>query len=227
MRDDLRAASLVPAQEPFTALGFTHAGGGGGETVSPATLAVTGKNAVVDWVLVELRNKNNPAQVVATRSALLQRDGDIVGTNGHGRLVFNLASDNYYVAVRHRNHLGAMTAVSKLLGRDPLALDLGSASTATYGTDARKAMSDGRQALWMGNVLRDTRIKYTGASNDRDPILVQVGGNIPTAIAHGYYASDVNMDGVVKYTGANNDRDPILQAIGGSVPTVVRTEQLP
>ena len=79
MRDDLRTAGLIPTTEPFTGLGFTHAGGGGGETVSAARLAVTGSNAVVDWVLVELRNKNNPATIVATRSALLERDGDVVG----------------------------------------------------------------------------------------------------------------------------------------------------
>ncbi len=70
-------------------------------------------------------------------------------------------------------------------------------------------------------------IRYTGAENDRDPILAQVGGTLPTGTWVGYTNNDVNMDGVVKYTGANNDRDPILMNIGGSVPTSTVAEQLP
>ena len=76
-------------------------------------------------------------------------------------------------------------------------------------------------------MLRDADLKYTGASNDRDPILVAVGGSVPTATTYGYRMEDVNMDGVTKYTGAGNDRDPILVNVGGSVPTSVRAEQLP
>jgi hypothetical protein len=109
MKDDLRAAGLIPALEPYTALGYLQVGGGG-ETVAPATLAITGKNAMVDWVLVELRDQLDPAVVVATRCALLQRDGDVVGTDGHAALTFGVPAGNYYVAARHRNHLGVMTA---------------------------------------------------------------------------------------------------------------------
>ncbi len=227
MRDALRSNGLIPGTEPFTALGFTHTGGGGGETVGAGVLAITGANAVVDWVLVELRNKNNPAQVVATRSALLQRDGDIVGTNGLPRLLFNVATDNYYVAVRHRNHLGVMTATSTLLNKDQKLVDLSLGTTAVHGTNARAVLSNGKRALWSGNVLRDTQLKYAGSANDRDPILVRIGGAVPTATTSGYWSEDVNLDGVVKYAGSSNDRDPILFNIGGTLPTAVRLEQLP
>jgi glucose/arabinose dehydrogenase/chitodextrinase len=227
MSDNLRAASLLPGTEPFTALGFTQTGGGGGETVSAATLAVTGKNAVVDWVLVELRDKNTPATIVATRSALLQRDGDIVGTDGYQRLLFNLPVDNYYVAVRHRNHLGVMTAGSVALGTLVADIDFTRTSTATHGSNARALLNSGRMALWSGNVVRDALLKYTGQSNDRDPLLLQVGSSMPTNMVGGYFLSDVNLDGVVKYTGMNNDRDPIIVNLGGNTPNATRTEQLP
>ncbi len=227
MRDDLRVASLIPATEPFTALGFTQAGGGGGETVSAATLNVTGKNAVVDWVLVELRNKNNPATIVATRAALLQRDGDIVGTNGYQRLLFSVTADNYFIAVRHRNHLGVMTSTSQALTSAQRSIDFSVPSTSTYGTAARAVVTPQVSAQWGGNVFRDTQLKYTGANNDRDPILTQIGGAIPTEVVPGYFKSDVNMDGVVKYTGVNNDRDPIIVNLGGNAPNAVRNEQLP
>ena len=81
--------------------------------------------------------------------------------------------------------------------------------------------------LWSGNTLWDNELKYTGSNNDRDPVLVRIGGTVPTNTVLGYYRDDVNLDGVVKYTGSDNDRDPILVNIGGTVPTQVRTEQLP
>jgi hypothetical protein len=109
----------------------------------------------------------------------------------------------------------------------PLALDLTTSSTATFGTEARKTVN-GRAALWAGNVLRDGTLRYSGESNDRDPILQAIGGSVPTnTSALGYYPEDVNMDGVTRYTGTDNDRDPVLLNIGGSVPTNTRTEQLP
>lgn len=71
----------------------------------------------------------------------------------------------------------------------------------------------------------DGTIKYTG--NDNDPVLIRIGGTVPTNTAAGYFTEDVNMDGQVKYTGNKNDRDTILVNIGGTVPTNVRVQQLP
>jgi PKD repeat protein len=227
MRDDLRTASLIPNTEPFTALGFTQTGGGGGETVQSSTLTVTGQNAIVDWVLVELRNKNTPSTIVATRSALLQRDGDVVGTNGYSRLLFNVPTDNYFIALRHRNHMGAMTASSIGLGSQVAEVDLTRPTTATYGTNARVEVNPGRMALWSGNALRDGQIKYTGTNNDRDPILVLIGSTTPNNEMNGYSVNDLNLDGNVKYTGSGNDRDLILQNVGGTTPNNSRVEQLP
>ena len=105
-------------------------------------------------------------------------------------------------------------------------VDLSLPATATYGTEAQKTIG-ARTVLWAGNALRDVTLKYTGSNNDRDPILVRVGGTVPTNTVVGYWLEDVNLDGVTKYTGSNNDRDPILVNIGGTVPTATRVEQLP
>ena len=88
-------------------------------------------------------------------------------------------------------------------------------------------MQNGVMMLWMGNVVPDNAVKYTGQNNDRDRILVRIGGVVPTATAVGYYSEDSNLDGITKYTGIENDRDPILVNIGGVIPTNVRFEQLP
>ncbi|MFZ1686099.1 MAG: hemagglutinin protein, partial [Flavobacteriales bacterium] len=97
----------------------------------------------------------------------------------------------------------------------------------TYGTQARTQLPNGKWAQWSGNVVRDNTLKYIGTNNDRDPILVNVGGSVPTNTVSGYMVSDINLDGITKYIGVNNDRDPILVNVGGSIPTATRQEQLP
>ncbi len=226
MRDDLRTGGVLPTAEPYTALAFTHAADGGGEVMHAGVATRSGGNAVVDWVLVELRNAATPTTLVATRCALVQRDGDVVAEDGVSPIALLAPAASYHVVVRHRNHLSAMTATPLLLSTSTTSLDLTQAATATYGTEARRTVG-AVQTLWSGNVLRDNALRYAGAANDRDPILVAIGGTVPTSTITGYRVEDVNMDGSVKYTGAGNDRDPILVNIGGVVPTSVRTEQLP
>jgi len=226
MSDALRSASLIPTMEPYTALGYSHVSGGG-EQVSSAVLAVTGSNAIVDWVVVELRDASTPSNTLATRSALVQRDGDVVDLDGISPVSFNLPAGSFRVAIRHRNHLGVMTAAPVALSASSTIIDFTNSATAIYGTDARKN-NNGTMTLWPGDVTFDGQVKYVGNGNDRDPILTAVGGSTPTNTVTGVYAgTDVNMDGAIKYIGNNNDRDVILQTIGGSTPTAVRIHQLP
>ncbi len=227
MHDNLRAAGLVPLAQPYSALGYSFVGGGGTETTSAARLLETGPNAVVDWVVVELRNKNNPAQVLASKAALLERDGDVAGTDGYARLNFGLPNDDYYVALRHRNHLAVMSAAPQRLDANEAGLDFTLVSTPANGLQAQATLSNARMALWCGDVNRDGTLKYVGSGNDRDPILQAIGGTLPSATLAGYRLEDVNLSGVVKYIGSDNDRDPILVNIGGSVPTGTRAQQLP
>jgi len=131
--------------------------------------------------------------------------------------------------VLHRNHLGCMTGVAVALTTQPTTIDLTQAATTVFGMQARKTVDGAHPAsvLWAGDVNGDGRILYTGADNDRDPILEAVGGVVPTSTIEGYHNEDVNLDGTVKYTGDNNDRDIILQNVGGVVPTNVQVGQLP
>lgn len=223
MVDSLRTKGLLPLVEPYTALGFAVSGP---LSCDPSVYLVTGADAITDWVLVELRRAAAPEEVLDVRAALLQRDGDVVAVDGVSPLLFNRATEAFQVAVRHRNHLGAMGADVFPPGTASAALDLSLPAATTFGTDARKS-ANGRRLLWAGNVIGDAQLKYTGGNNDRDPILTAIGGIVPTSVATGYRVEDVNLDGAVKYTGGNNDRDPLLNNIGGVVPTNTRTEQLP
>jgi hypothetical protein len=119
-----------------------------------------------------------------------------------------------------------MSGNATSLGTTTTSIDFTSPATATYGTQAQRTIG-AVNALWMGNVVKDGVMKYTGGGNDRDPILVRVGSTVPTNVVSGYFPEDCTLDGQVKYTGGGNDRDPILVNVGSTVPTNVRVEQLP
>ena len=220
MSTALNDANLIPIIEPYSAAGYDFVGGGDEETTT-SVFSVTGPDAIVDWVVVELRNPFNMREVSHSRAALIQADGDIVDVDGVSPISVPM-SGMAYVSVIHRNHLPIITINQQTL-TDPIPLT----TENLFGTNPAKIVN-GKQVLWPGDINRDNFIKYAGDDNDRDLILQAIGGNVPTAtISNEYRSEDVNMDGMVKYAGANNDRDIILQSIGGGVPTNVVTAQLP
>ncbi|MBK8497791.1 MAG: fibronectin type III domain-containing protein [Flavobacteriales bacterium] len=223
MDDGLRNGGLIPSAEPYTALGFSGIANAGA-TVTPALLTVTGNNAVVDWVLMEVRHATAPT-VLARWALLVQRDGDAMMPNGSAPSM-SFPMGQVRIALRHRTHLGVLCSTVLAPNGTPVAVDFTAPTTPTYGTSAQAPVA-GYMALWCGDVDRDGVVRYVGAANDRDPILTLIGGSVPTNTAAGAYHEDVNMDGVVRYVGSSNDRDPVLVTVGGSLPTATRTAQLP
>ena len=229
MGDGLRAAGLIPNIEPYSALGYTYVGTTGGAAISPGLLAITGNNAIVDWVILELRNASVPTAVLFSGPFLIQRDGDVIARDGRDWIDTPMPPGMYHVAIRHRNHLGIMTATARTLTNAPSdnVIDFRLSSLVTYGTSAR-TLKNSVWCLPVGDANGNGTLQYTGANNDRDPILTAIGGTTPNnTLTNQYSRLDVNMDGVVKYTGANNDRDPILLNVGSTTPNNTRTQQLP
>jgi hypothetical protein len=226
MHDSLRRAALVPQTEPYSALGYPFTAGGASGTITTDAMAHASNGSVVDWVVVELRDAANPALIVASKRGVLLRNGDVMDVNRLSPLWIPVAPGNYHVAVRHRDHLGAMTASPVALSAINTIIDFTATGFTAHGTNALNIIG-ARRVLWPGDANFDGVVRYTGQNNDRDVVLQAVGGITPTNTVTGYFGSDVNMNGVVSYTGANNDRDIILQTIGGVVPTAVRTAQLP
>jgi len=229
MNDQLRTAGLVPTTEPYTGLGYSYVGTPSGQSIHTSLLGTTGNDAVVDWVVVEFRSADDPANILHSRPALLQRDGDVVDIDGTDIINSPLAPASYHVAVRHRNHLGVMTAspINMAGNGANILVDLRAGATATFGTDARVDVN-GVMCLRPGDGNGNGTVAYAGEMNDRDIVLQAIGGSIPTNTLNNVYdRRDVNLDGRVMYVGTGNDRDVILQAVGGTVPTAVRTQQLP
>lgn len=223
MSTALNDLNLIPMNEPYTDLGYELITDTGEDTISnPAVLDVIGSNAIIDWVVVETRWGQNAAQVFDAQTALLQADGDIVAVDGVSPIIVPFQSGIYFISVKHRNHLGVMTATAVDVSQT---IDF--STTPLYGTNPAKTVGNVK-VLWAGDVSADGLVQYTGQGNDRDFILYDVGEGTPTNVLTNVYSrSDVNMDGQVKYVGTNNDRDPILVNIGGSTPTNILEAQLP
>jgi pimeloyl-ACP methyl ester carboxylesterase len=228
MIDSLRTKFLLPtSDEPYQSMSYQDLNNTTVELPLEGVFDSTGNKGIVDWVWLELRNSTNPAQVVATRSALLRRDGNVVDMDGASNVYFNdVPPGNYYFALRHRNHLGVMTASALTLNTtSTVTIDFTSPSTPTYGTEAQ-ANINGVMVMWGGDVNNNGEIKYQGPGNDRAAMLSDLLNNeLRTRV--GYYLSDVNMDGQVKYQGPGNDRAFLLSSPLGNNELKVRKQQIP
>ena len=216
MRDDLRKLGLIPSAQPYTNA-VTSLGYAGLETAVPAVLTATGNDAPVDWVVVEIRDKTASKTVVARAAALLQRDGDVANpqTNEAKLLIPNVVEGQYYVTLRHRNHLGVMTKDAVLLSPTLAAVDFGLPSQTVSGSNAR--LSNGDLALmWAGEANNSDSVIANGPGNDTNVVLGTVLMHPTNLLTNsnfrlgGYYATDLNMDGTTIYSGPNNDINLLL-----------------
>ena len=143
MSDDLRTGSHLPTAEPYGAMStFTHVGDGGAEAVSSSSdfdFATDGDD-VVDWVFVEIRDNSNTT--ISTRSALLQRDGDVVDLDG-GNVKFSaIPNGDYDIFVRHRHQLGIKSANNVTLSKGAVATyDFTTAAGQAQGADVSEVES--------------------------------------------------------------------------------------
>ena len=177
---------------------------------------ITGNDAPVDWVMVELRAAEKQDSVIATRAGLLQRDGDIRDIDGISYVKFrHVPSGSYYVAVRHRNHLGIVTGNTHLLSPEVTTIDFTDPNTEVYEDDAMSELND-KMTLWPGDLNGDGHVIYQGPWNDVLTLfqnVVLADGNdtvLANFIVQGYKAADYNMDGKVIYQGPNNDKAKML-----------------
>ncbi len=229
MSNGLRNAGLVPLTEPYSALGH-DLGLSAGANTSSSVLSTTFPPgaSVVDWILVEFHPALAPSQITASLPLLLRRGGTVAQTDGGYPFLISLPAASYYVVVHHRNHLPVATTspVAITTNGATVAINFTTAASQAYGTDAQ-VLAGSLYSMWSGDTNHDGTIKYTGTVNDRDPVLLDVGGTTPNNTVAAYSLRDVNMDGTVKYTGTANDRDPILVNIGSTAPNNVRQAQLP
>jgi hypothetical protein len=216
----------LPLAQPYSGTPWNY---GGTEAVSSGFFA--NHSYIVDWILLELRGGSSPGGApLGRRAAFIKNNGSIIDIDGSSPVTFAGLSvlANYYLVVRHRNHLSVMSAspiaVNFSTGR--FEYDFTPGLSQYYGGDAA-SLWGGIYGMYAGDVNGNGMLKYNGANNDRSLIYIRIGGSSVNATVSGYFPEDVNMDGTVKYNGASNDRAIIFVNVGGSSVNATRAAQVP
>ena len=229
MANDLLRKGVLPTLQPYgelkSAFGYVDSGSTvspfnypGKETASTSVMSATGKDTPVDWVLVEVRDKFDPTVRVAAMAALLQSDGDVVdaATGSKTLQLFNVMDGDYYVVVRHRNHLGVMTNAPIPLKTPPELIDFTHPGTKVYGGVNARLINNSLALLWAGDTNNSNTIILGGPGSDGSVILGAILVSPDNKLVNtafrllGYYATDLNMDGAAMFTGPSNDTNVLL-----------------
>ncbi|TCI93611.1 hypothetical protein [Tenacibaculum sp. M341] len=192
MRDDLRVVGgTFGKTSPYS----------DDATISDAIqLGDAGADSMVDWVWVELRDADNPSTIIAGKSGVLQRDGEIVEPTDDRvtPLLFDVTSDDYYIVIKHRNHLSVMTSSTVSLSTTTINVDLTTDSTTVSGeTNALADMGSGIYAMISGDFDENGQIQNI----DTNAIIQLLG-------VSGYNKADLDMNGQVQNADINNLLNP-------------------
>jgi len=211
MSDALRSGSLLPGNDPYTEFPNpinTTTGAG-------VFLVADANNAIVDWILIELRDAASPTTVLGSRSALIQRDGDIVSaTDGVSDIQF-LSTDlspasipaSIHLFIKHRNHLAIRTMEAQITQTGTITYDFTTSQAMAVGTNPMATLNAGSTlfGLWGGNVNGDSKVRYTNSvvpliSSDAIGVFNALGGITSGEMLNVYNIHDVNLDRHVRYT---------------------------
>jgi len=189
MHDVLREQNQLPLDHPYSTLGFDVPS----TTTTNAILNLTGSAAVVDWILVELRDANDPTIILESQACLLQRDGTIVSADG-SPVKFVTAESSVYVALRHRNHFGVRTNQTYNTS-EIINIDFSDMTTEIFG-------------LGSMNEINSTRVLISGDANSDGQVNTidkNLYWRVQNAQAYDYinFGADFNLDGVVNSVDKN------------------------
>ncbi|MEM1269859.1 MAG: hypothetical protein AAGI08_07405 [Bacteroidota bacterium] len=142
-----------------------------------------------DWVLVELWEDEGSDSVVDKVPQVVLSTGEVTNMMyRHTATFFDAPPGEYYVAVRHRNHIDVRSAEKVTLSSTTLpTVDFTAAGTMAHGTNAMRQMPNGEWALHAGDANADCTVD---ASDLTDIVLTAMG-------ATGYHAADLNHDWAV------------------------------
>ena len=184
---NIAGTQLIPLASPYTIANGYQAYDA---TAAQSVFTVTGNDAIVDWVYVELRNKNDINTVVTGASALLQRDGDVVTIDGVSPLEFVMDPDDFYVSISHRNHMSIVTDQLSSLSASNEDIDFTDVGSVRETNNAVKQIDGVIYGMYGGNVNGDGQISIIDFFQS-----VGVSGLI-----NSYNINDINLDGKVVTT---------------------------
>ena len=187
----------IPLSQPFNTAPWNYEG-----TESVSSIL---NSDIVDWVLIELRDTLDAASasgntIIDRQAVFLLNDGSVVGLDGNnGNEAFMLTSvadisDSLFIAIKHRNHLGILSASPLTYKKGTYSFNFSDGSEKVYGgTDGYNQLYPG---IW-GMVSGDGDANGLIDINDKTVSWeIQAGES-------GYFHGDYNMDTQVE----NTDKD--------------------
>ena len=134
---------------------------------------------------------------------------ELVDLDGSSYINFpGVNAGNYFVVIKHRNHIPIMTADKINLSLSPTIYDISQDINKAYGTNALKDMGSGYYAMYTGDANGNGQVQ----NNDSEEYWSIQNGQ------SGYKSGDFNLNGQVQ----NNDRETFWvpnNGIGSQVPT--------
>lgn len=157
---------------------------------------------IVDWLLLELRETTGDASsatsasVIGRQAVFLKSDGSIVSEDGFSLPEFDFfISNNLFVVIWHRNHLGVMSAVPVVRTNGVFTYDFSSGESTVYGgVSAHKELAAGVWGLIAADANADGQIN---ADDKTGSWMIQAG-------LAGYLSGDFNLDNQVGNPDKNN-----------------------
>ena len=178
MLTSLQDNGNLPLTQPYNTSPWNY---DGGESVTNIP------SNIVDWVLVELRTGTAASTRVKTRAAFLKNDGSIVDLDGISQVKFvGVVADDYYLVVRHRNHLPIMSASAQSFSYTSSLFDFTSDINNAYGLNSMAPLQGGLFGLWGGDA------DASGLIDGNDRTITWGNRNIS-----GYQNSDCVLSGTV------------------------------
>jgi len=174
MGTNLHAQGLLPLTAPYR------------DDSQVATNLPTG---ITDWVLVQLL-ATGTWESVAAKSGFLRSDGYVLDETGTNRLRLECSPGAYYLSVKHRNHLAAMSAQPVAYTNSKVDYNFTGHSAMFHGgTNGAVRLEPATWGMIAGDADGDGRI----TAADRTICSNQLGKT-------GYLSGDLNLDGVVTET---------------------------
>lgn len=163
-------------------------------------------DGVVDWVLVELRDPVDPSIVISRRAAFIKDDGNIIeidpyNTLGSTDIIFpGVKQGNYYIAIKHRNHLGIMSSAAHPCSTSSSTLydfTTGQDKAFTTGPAPMADLGGGKFGMFVGDANSDGTINAMDYNNYW---LIQNG----TPYDYSMKLGDFNLDATINEVDFNN-----------------------
>lgn len=147
--------------------------------------------SAVDWIEVELRTGSTSGTKTGTnRAGILKNDGTVVDKDGNTFTMSQASGTDYFIVIRHRNHLSVMSASAISATNGVYSHDFTTAQTQTFNNGSDGAKQIGSVfAMLAGDADGDGDIDTTDLTTWR--------GQNGTVFSYNSTNGDFNLDGVI------------------------------